>query len=90
MRLDKTQAQLEDEYYVMDLLDVLDALDRRRAQEALAELNTAIMSQTTDAEAFRRYADLLQRQAGFGGGEKAEFDEDSFERARRQLASGRG
>ena len=88
VRLGKTQVEFERGYYIMDLLDVLDADKRIRAGESLGDLNTATMAQTTDADAFRKYADSLQRAAGYAKTEKQAFDRSGFEQLRDMMRMG--
>lgn len=89
MRLGKTQVEFENGYYVMDLLDVLDADTRRRAGETLDALNVNVMSHTTDADGFRSYTNDLQRKAGFATADKPAFDKAGFNKLREQMRSGR-
>jgi hypothetical protein len=73
----------------MDLMDVMDALKRVNAQSTLDDLNVAVMSNTTDAEGFRKFSTGLQKQAGIDtepGGEK--FDQSGFERLKMKMKLG--
>lgn len=73
----------------MDLLDVMDAHKRVNAQNTLDRLNTLVMSHTTDAEGFKRYASELQREAGYGQAESTpEFDKAGFERLKMKMKLG--
>lgn len=72
----------------MDVLDVMDAQKRFRAEELLEDLNNAAMSHTTDEKGFRNYTSALQRQAGIGADKKPEFDAAGFELLRMKLKGG--
>lgn len=89
MRLGKTQTEFENGYYVMDVLDVMDALKRVNAQNTLDDLNVAVMSSTTDVESFRKFSADLQKRAGMdsgNGGDK--FDKAGFERLKMKMKLG--
>ncbi len=88
VRLGKTQAEFERGYYVMDLLDVLDADKRVKAGELLSDLNTATMAQTTNVDAYRKYAESLQQTAGFSAPDKPQFDRKGFEQLRDMMRAG--
>lgn len=88
VRLGKTQVEFERGYYVMDLLDVLEADKRVKAGEALGALNTATMAQTTNVESYRKYAEELQRAAGLGTAEKPQFDRKGYEKLRDMMRAG--
>lgn len=73
----------------MDIFEVLDAHKRIRAEQLLENLNTAVMSRTTDADGFRKYTASLQKRAGYDlAAEKPTFDETGFERMRMRLKRG--
>lgn len=72
----------------MDVLDVMDAQKRFRAEELLEALNNAAMSHASDPKAFRDYTSALQRQAGVGADKKPEFDAAGFELMRMKLKGG--
>lgn len=72
----------------MDLLDVMDALKRVNAQDTLDDLNVAVMSQTADAEAYRKFVTSLQQQAGYADKGAAKFDRSGFERLKMKLKLG--
>lgn len=88
VRLGKTQVEFEHGYYVMDLLDVLEADKRVKAGEALGALNTATMAQTTNVDSYRKYSEGLQQAAGFGAPEKPQFDRRGFEQLRDMMRAG--
>lgn len=89
MRLGKTQLEFERGYYVMDVLDVMDAYKRVNAQNTLDDLNVAVMSQTTNAEDFRKFATSLQQQAGLGTDTaNTSFDQSGFERLKMKMKLG--
>lgn len=90
MRLGKTQVAFEEGYYVMDLLDVMDAAGRVHAERALEQLNTAVMAQGARPEDFRSYADaLLERARGEQNERPSCFDEAGFQELKQQLRNGR-
>lgn len=73
----------------MDIFEVLDAHKRIRAEQLLEDLNTAVLSRTTDAEGFRKYSASLQKRAGYDTtAEKPTFDEAGFEQMRMRLKRG--
>lgn len=88
MRLGKTQVEFERGYYVMDLLDVLDAETRRRAGETLDALNVNVMSQSTSVDDFRNYADGLRTAAGFKRDSAPAYDEAGIKLLREQMRIG--
>ncbi|AIQ13628.1 hypothetical protein [Paenibacillus durus] len=73
----------------MDILDVIDAADRYQAQQTLAALNNAVMSQTTSVEDFRKYADALQKRAGYDKvADTPAFDKSGFDRLKMKMKLG--
>ncbi|MDR9852892.1 hypothetical protein RJP21_04660 [Paenibacillus sp. VCA1] len=89
VRLGKTQIEFERGYYVMDLLDVMDAFKRVNAQDTLDDLNVAVMSHTTSVEDFKRFAGGLQKQAGYGTEpSESKFDESGFKQLQMKLKLG--
>ncbi|AHV98981.1 hypothetical protein [Paenibacillus sabinae] len=73
----------------MDILDVIDAADRFNAQRQLADLNNAVMAQTTNVEDFRKYTGALQQRAGYGEvPDKPAFDKTGFERMKMKMKLG--
>ncbi|WP_314587924.1 hypothetical protein [Paenibacillus terrigena] len=74
---------------MMDLLDVMDAFKRVNAQDTLDDLNVAVMSHTTDVDAFKRYSGGLQKQAGYGSeSNDSKFDESGFRQLQMKLKLG--
>ncbi|WP_379161374.1 hypothetical protein [Paenibacillus sp. sgz5001063] len=69
----------------MDLLDVLEAETRRKAGETLDALNVNVMSQSTNVDDFRSYADGLRNAAGFKQNSAPKYDEAGFILMREQL-----
>lgn len=88
MRLGKTQVEFERGYYVMDLLDVLEAETRRRAGETLDTLNVNVMSHSTSPEDFRKYADGLRTMAGFARDSAPKYDEAGIKELRALMRIG--
>lgn len=88
MRLGKTQVEFERGYYVMDLLDVLEAETRRKAGETLDALNVNVMSHSTSVEDFRAYTDGLRNAAGFMQSSVPKYDENAIKLLRAELRMG--
>ncbi|MOA25527.1 hypothetical protein D3C78_1462560 [compost metagenome] len=73
----------------MDIFTALDAHRKISAEKLLEDLNTAVMSHTTDADGFRKYTAGLQKRAGLDGkADKPTFDESGFERMRMRMKHG--
>lgn len=84
----KTQVEFERGYYVMDLLDVLEAETRRKAGETLDALNVNVMSHSTSVEDFRSYTDGLRNAAGFKQASAPKYDEAAIKLLRAELRIG--
>ncbi|OMF21888.1 hypothetical protein BK132_31660 [Paenibacillus sp. FSL H8-0259] len=84
----KTQVEFERGYYVMDLLDVLEAETRRKAGETLDALNVNVMSHSTSVEDFRAYTDGLRNAAGFKQDSAPKYDEAGIKLLRDQMRIG--
>jgi hypothetical protein len=80
--------EFERGYYVMDLLDVLEAETRRKAGETLDALNVNVMSHTTSVDDFRSYADGLRNAAGFTQSSAPKYDEIGIKLLREQMRMG--
>lgn len=72
----------------MDLLDVLEAETRRKAGETLDALNVNVMSQSTNVDDFRNYADGLRNAAGFKQSSAPKYDEAGIKLLREQMRIG--
>jgi hypothetical protein len=71
----------------MELFDVLDAEERRKAGESLTQLTNARVAQA-DATGYADYAKALQRQATRAEAEKPKFDEAAFAAAKLRAKRG--
>lgn len=73
----------------MDLLEVMDAHKRVNAQATLDSLNVAVMSHTSDPDAFKQYSADLQKQAGLSAqSSESKFDETGFKHLQTKLKLG--
>lgn len=74
-------------YYVMDVLDVLDAKRKIDAEDWLMTINIQSL-QYMDEQESRKLLASLQQQAGYGTKSKPKFDEAGFEALKMRLKLG--
>lgn len=84
VRLGKTQIEFENGYYIVDLIDVLEAQNKYDAQEWLTEIKIETIQYMNPKEQ-ERFLEILQRQAGIET-KKNEFDDTGFELLKMKLA----
>lgn len=85
--LGKSQVEFENEYYVMDLFDVLDAKRKMDAENWFMQLNIEMIPQTTDGEDVRKFITSLHKMAGYEA-KPATFDKARFEQLKMELKMG--
>ncbi|SDZ05260.1 hypothetical protein SAMN05444416_11287 [Thermoactinomyces sp. DSM 45892] len=82
VELGVSQKVLEEEYYMVDLFDLM---KQKRKKEARSRLNllTIIHSKQMEEQDFKKFVHSLSTEAGMQ--EKQEFDRDRFEQLREMI-----
>jgi hypothetical protein len=86
--LGKTQREIENEYYLVDLPDLIDAKNRIEAQQRLTSIQERVAAngrQMAD-EDYNRYRSALLKDAGIKA--PSGFDRDKFEELRAMTHKG--
>lgn len=87
IRLGKTQVEFENGYYITDILDVMETLDKHIAEDLLSNLNVQVAGSGLMAENdYKNYIEALRKQAQLDDNDNSdEFNRSSIEMLRQKL-----
>lgn len=88
--LDKTQLQIENEYYWIDLPDLITKKNEHKAASLLNDIEVATFPHITDEKVRKSIWDKYQKRLPQGEPEKPLSAEAQYERLKRRMSLGGG